>query len=178
VAAGAGTPSPHGAGPRPLVIGLGSRGRHDDALGLDAVDRLEPRLQGAGEVARCSSEGTELLDLWDGRPRVVVVDAVRSGAVPGTIFRLAVDDLPVPPPFRSSSTHGISIADVVALARSLDRLPRTLVIYGIEGERFEPGIGLSARISPAVDRVVEEILEEIAGDSRDDARSPEARSHA
>jgi hydrogenase maturation protease len=161
VAGGAGTPSP--AGPRPIVIGLGHPARHDDALGLDTIDRLEPRLHGIALAKRCTSEGTELLDLWQGGDLVVVVDAVRSGAEPGTVFCLEVDDLPLPPPFRASSTHGISLADVVALARSLDRLPRRLVIYGIEGERFEPGIGLSDRVAPAVASVVERVLRELEG---------------
>ena len=155
---------------RPLVIGLGHPSRHDDALGLEAVDRLEPRLRGVATTRRCTSEGTELLDLWAGRDLVLVIDAVRSGAAPGTVFRFEVGDRPLPRPFQASSTHGLSIADVVALARSLDRLPRRLVIYGIEGERFETGLGLSARVAPALDTVVERIVGElVVGPSPEDS---------
>ena len=156
-------PGPVRAAARPLVVGLGHPARHDDALGLEVVERLRPRLGPSAEALPCASDGTELLDLWEGRELVVVVDAVRSGGTPGTVHRLEVADLPVPSPFRGSSTHGLSIADVIALGRSLDRLPRRLVVYGVEGERFDPGVGFSDRVLPAIHSVTERILAEIHG---------------
>lgn len=149
------------APPRPLIVGLGHPARHDDALGLEVVERIRPRLGDSGDARPCVSDGTELLDLWEGRGLVVVVDAVRSGGVPGTVHRLEVADLPLPAPFRTASTHNLSIADVIALARSLDRLPTRLVVYGIEGERFDPGVGLSDRVAAAVPALVDRILAEV-----------------
>ena len=177
MAVGADARSAAGRDPRPLVIGLGHPGRHDDALGLEAIDRLAPRLEGRADARRCSSEGTELLDLWEGRELVVVVDAVRSGSPPGTAFRLEAGERPLAAPFAPSSTHGLSIADVVELGRSLGRLPRRLVVYGIEGERFEPGIGLSPRVAVALERTVGEILGEVLG-PEPRAETPREDRHA
>ncbi len=168
-----------GASVRPLVVGLGHPARHDDALGLEIVERVHPRLGESGEARSCVSDGTELLDLWEGRELVVVVDAVRSGAAPGTVHRLEVTDLPVPPVFRITSTHNLSIADVVALARSLDRLPARLVIYGVEGERFDPGVGLSDRVAAAMATVVDQVLTEVRGPApRDGDRGSGENGHA
>jgi len=156
-------PEPTAPGPsvRPLVVGLGHPARHDDAFGLEVADRLARDLGGRCDVRRCPSDGTELLDLWGGRDLVVVIDAVSAGGAPGSIYRLEVGDLPIPPPFRGTSTHGFSIAEVIALARSLDRLPRRLVLFGVEGASFAPGLGLSPSVTPAVEAVARRVVEEL-----------------
>ena len=43
------------------------------------------------------------------------------------------------------------LPEAVELARELDRLPRRLVVYGIEGESFEAGEGLSPAVETTVD---------------------------
>jgi hypothetical protein len=44
------------------------------------------------------------------------------------------------------------------LGRALDRLPRTLVVYAIEGESFEVGDVLSTPVQEAVDQLAGELL--------------------
>jgi hydrogenase maturation protease len=144
----------------PLVIGVGNRHRHDDGVGLEVVRLVRPRLSNPGRAVEFSAEGTGLLDLWEDEGEVVVVDAVRSGAPAGTIHRL---DAIGPAPFRSdaiSSTHGLSVGEAVRLGRSLGCLPRRLVIYGVEGSDFSPGVGLSEPVRQAAARAVESIARE------------------
>jgi hydrogenase maturation protease len=92
---------------------------------------------------------------------VVLIDAVRSGAPPGTVHRIDLKE--TRPGFLKSygSTHGLGIAEAVELARSLNRLPETLILYGIEGENFEMGGGLTGAVDGALDRIVSDILGEI-----------------
>ena len=85
----------------------------------------------------------------------MLVDAVRSGAPPGTIHRLDARAGPVPTGFFHYSTHAFSVAEAVELARSLDQLPPHLIVYGIEGEKFAAGVGLSLVVEQAVETVVE-----------------------
>ena len=81
------------------------------------------------------------------------MDAVRSGAEPGTVHRLDARAGPLPARLFQASTHHVSVAEVVELGRSLGRLPDRLEVYGIEGGRFEAGNVLV----PAVRRAVEEV---------------------
>jgi hydrogenase maturation protease len=60
------------------------------------------------------------------------------------------------------STHDFGIAEAVELARILGRLPRHLVVYLVEGERFDIGARLSPAVNDAVDRVAENILAELS----------------
>lgn len=141
----------------PLVIGLGNEHRGDDALGVLVARRLRPRLGALGRVVELPSEATRLLDVWDGVGVAFVVDAVSSGAAAGTILRIEVGSEPLPSPLGATSTHGLSLGQAVALGQALGRMPRRLVIYGVEGSRFATGDPLSAGVAGAIDRVADEI---------------------
>ena len=43
----------------------------------------------------------------------------------------------------ASSTHAVGIGEAIELARTLDRLPGRLIVYAVEGHRFDAGLGLS-----------------------------------
>ena len=69
---------------RLIVIGLGNAFRSDDGAGLAVAHTLgdDPR------VVAHEGEPIDLLDAWEGADEVILVDAARSGAPPGTIHRL------------------------------------------------------------------------------------------
>lgn len=132
------------------LIGIGNEWRCDDGAGLEVARRLGG-LQLWGEPIA-------LLELFDGAEDVVVVDAVSSGAAPGTlhVFEAGVEPLPSEL-FGSSSTHALGVAEAIEIARSLGRLPERVRVYGIEGASFEYGRGLS----PEVEKAVEECTRSI-----------------
>ena len=132
------------------VIGLGNDWRSDDGVGLEVARRLNGKA--------LVGEPIGLVEALNGSDEVVLVDAVSSGAPPGTIhhFEAGSDPLPVRL-FGASSTHALGLADAVELARSLGRLPSRVVVYGIEGGEFAFGQGLTPPVAAAADRVVEEV---------------------
>jgi hypothetical protein len=65
---------------------------------------------------------------------VVIVDAVTSGAAPGTVHRFEPRDGALPSDLRFASTHAFSIADALELARALGRAPQRVVVFGVEGD--------------------------------------------
>jgi len=104
-------------------------------------------------------EPIDLLDRWEGAGEVIVVDAVSSGAPPGTIHRLDPLAEPIQTALSQGSTHALGLAEAIELARALGRLPHRLTVYGIEGERFTAGDELSAPVRAAV----AELAGELAG---------------
>ena len=132
-----------------IVIGVGNSWRGDDAAGLE----LARRVGGVRHEGDC----TRLLDEWEAGDDVLVVDAASSGAPAGTIHRFDVSDEPLPAAVLASSTHAFGVPAAVELARALERLPRRLRVYGIEGERWEAGEGLSPRVAGAVDALAGEL---------------------
>jgi hydrogenase maturation protease len=120
------------------------------------------RLRAAGApLLDCNEEPTRLVDAWDGLELVVIVDAVRSGAAPGTVRRFEAGEHPLPPELRLASTHAFSVADALELARALGRAPRRVLVLGVEGAAFGLGDPLSPAVEAAVPRVAEEALAEL-----------------
>ena len=137
---------------------LGSPFRGDDAVGPAVAERL----RGAGVgVLDCADEPTRLLDLWDGLDTVVVVDAVRSGAPPGTIHRVDAAEGPLPRDLGLASTHAMGIADALELGRTLGRAPRRVVVVGVEGSSFGMGEEMSPEVAAALDTLVATTLAEL-----------------
>jgi len=145
-----------------VVIGVGNALRHDDAVGLEVARRLRERAGAEGiEVLEQEGEAIALLDMWEQADAVVLVDAARSGSAPGTIHRVDATFEPVPAQLLgSSSTHAVGIDEAIELARALGRLPARVVVYGVEGRRFEAGIGLSEEIEAVAGWLADSVLRE------------------
>lgn len=161
-------------GARVLVIGLGNEVRGDDAAGL-AVARRLCEIAGPGlKVVEASGDSGRLIETWSGFDAVILVDAMRSGAAPGTVRRVDAMAETVPAYFTHRSTHSIGVLDAVELARAMDRLPAQMVLYGIEGADYSAG----AELSPEVQRAVADAAETIRDEAVRLARAPGATTRA
>lgn len=154
-----------------LVIGIGNADRGDDAAGLAVVRAVRAAVTavaavaGTVTIAELAGDQLGLLDLWAGAGEVIVIDAVCSGAPPGTVFRFTADR-PLAHAFTHAGTHTFSLADVIELARNLDELPSGLAGYGIEGRSFGFGEPLSAPVAAAVADVTGALLTELKQKAR------------
>jgi len=145
-----------------LVIGLGNRDRGDDAVGLLVAKRLRGLVPKGVRVREHEGDPVALLELWKGADLIVVIDAVQSGAPPGTVQRFEAHERALPSAVTFGiSTHGVGLAETIELARSLKKLPKRLIVYGVEGACFEIGRGLSPEVAHAIGDVVQSVLEEL-----------------
>ncbi|MGB9791238.1 MAG: hydrogenase maturation protease [Thermacetogeniaceae bacterium] len=145
-----------------LVIGCGNLLAADDGVGLHVVRSLKecPLPEGV-KVIEAGCPGLNLLDLWEGFEKVILVDAVKSGAPPGTVHCFDSGVLP-PREAMPLSSHGINVVDAVELGRRLGRLPGQLAIVGVEIASEEAFVeGLTPAVAEAVPRARDRVLEEI-----------------
>lgn len=133
------------------MLGLGDPLRGDDGIGPEAVRRLAA-LGLPGLAVRVPLDLVAHL----GVPEVVIVDAVRSGAPPGTVHHLRVgpDDVGHLLPATLTSTHGLGLTAALELAGSLGRLRPGVDVLGVEGLAFGAGSGLSAPAEAGLTAVV------------------------
>jgi hydrogenase maturation protease len=148
------------------VIGVGNELRGDDGAGLEAIRLIRrARIQTAPEPIALrvwAGEPVGLIELWRGSPAVVLVDTMRSGAPPGAIRRLDPARGPLPVRLRGScTTHAAGLEEVIELARVLDRLPPRLIVYAIEGRRFDAGADLSDPVRAALPALVRGVVAEV-----------------
>jgi hydrogenase maturation protease len=146
-----------------LVIGIGNEYRSDDGVGLAAIRKLKARGLPDILLMESNGDGTVLMEAWAAATKVILIDAVYADGKPGTIHRLDALTEAIPTGLSFPSTHTFGVAEALELARALDQLPSSLMVYGIEGKNFLLGVGLSPEVENAVQEVVEQVAHEIQG---------------
>ena len=134
--------------------------RGDDAVGLLVARRLREEVDDRVEVIEAEMVGVELLELMKGANVAILIDAARSGQVPGTIHRLDGSAGSISGPIFPRSSHAFGTVDALELARALGVLPATVIVYGVEAESTEAGRPLSPVVAKALEQVVDRVLQE------------------
>ncbi|HEX9050652.1 MAG TPA: hydrogenase maturation protease [Anaeromyxobacter sp.] len=149
-----------------LVLCLGNAIRRDDAVALRIADLLRgapggaPALEGAA-VRTSAASGLYLLDEMEGFDRVVVVDAVRTGArAPGAVLSFPLEDLHAP---EGPSPHAIGLPSALARARSAGApVPSRVHVVAIEVLDMETvGEGLTPEVAAAVAPAAEAVRDAV-----------------
>lgn len=149
-----------------LVVGLGSPDRGDDAVGSEVARAVAALALPQVEVVE-HEDPTDLIELWSGRDPVVVIDAVCSDAAPGTLHILETgagrDPLARSAWARTGrgGTHAFGLTAAIELARVLRRLPRHLVLVGVEAVAFEHGAPLSSGVAAGVPAAVRAVVDAV-----------------
>jgi hydrogenase maturation protease len=139
-----------------IVIGIGNPDRGDDAVGVHvarqvAAERLDV-------LALEFDDPSEALDAWEPEDTVIVADAISSGAEPGDIHIVDVVKQRLPAGnWSAGGTHALGLAAVVELARSLDLMPRRLVVIGVEAGQYDHGAAMSENVLDAVPAAVDAV---------------------
>ena len=147
-----------------IVIALGSHGRGDDGVGLFVARLLSDKLTGCS-IVRGQDDPMAILNTWQGAPLAVIVDAAVSQSTPGTIHRLELDAAPLPRELARCSSHGVGLAEAVEIGRILGRMPEKLIIYAVEADNFDPGVGMTKAVSAAAVEVSRRIEVDVAANS-------------
>jgi hydrogenase maturation protease len=101
------------------------------------------------------------LDLFEDAEAALLVDAVQSGALPGTIHVLHPEELSA---FASEakSAHGWGVAETLDMGRRLGKMDGTSIrVIGIEAEQMTLGMGLSKTVQDALPFACEAIQDEV-----------------
>ncbi len=149
------------------VIGIGQSMRGDDAAGIAAVRRWQeayPATASRSDISVQASElpGLGLLDMLEGFDAALIVDAVESTAMPGTIYHLGPEDLSSFT-VAAKSAHGWGVAETLQLGRKVspDTEPVRIRILGIVAASMELGQPLSGAVDAALPAVCEAIESEV-----------------
>ncbi|MDX1620693.1 MAG: hydrogenase maturation protease [Nitriliruptorales bacterium] len=128
-----------------LVIGIGNRDRGDDAVGLEVADHLR-RLGTDAVIITWQGPDVDLLDVVRGFDRVIIIDAMHSGARPGTIRHFVRGRDPLPGGTSIGSSHALGLQAVLELAAALG-IEIDWELYAIETE----DVGYDRPLSPGAD---------------------------
>ncbi len=144
-----------------LVLGLGNLVHSDDGLGVHAIQRLseDPRVPSDAVLMDGGTQGLNLLPHIAAFQRLLVIDALDVGELPGTLVRLegnALRNLP-----GKASVHQLGFADLMVALELLGELPEEIVLLGVQTLSTEWGIDLSLPLVEALPRLCNAALDEL-----------------
>jgi hydrogenase maturation protease len=143
-----------------VVLGIGNILQGDDGVGVRAVERLEREGTVPGvELIDGGTSPFDMLGVFQTSEVVIVLDCVRAGREPGTLYRLPSEALDVArDPERFA--HGVGVAETVRMARALGSCAEVIVL-GVEPAHIGWSLDLSDEVAGALPRLIDEVRAEV-----------------
>jgi hydrogenase maturation protease len=160
-----------------LVLGLGNPLRKDDGIGPRVVELLKQEvLPDGAEALDAGAAGYDLLYLLteprvpggEGPHRVIIVDSADVGLEAGQFVRFTPDQVELMGAVEISGrsgcgtppSHQAGLAEVLTLARALERPLPEIVIFGVQPGSLGWGAGLTPEVEAAVPLLMAAVLRE------------------
>jgi hydrogenase maturation protease len=121
---------------------------------------MEMDLPAEVSVVEGGTDGFGLIDIITEADRLIVVDAVKGGGAPGSIYHFDIDEVRDCPSGFKTSVHQIGILEVMNLSGLMGKKPYTTVI-GVEPKSLDMGMELSPEIKDKIPRIIQLILDEL-----------------
>ena len=152
-----------------LVAGIGNIFLGDDGFGVEVARRLavEPQFDSV-TVMDVGIRSLHLVyELLEPPRLLLVVDAVRRGQRPGTIFLIepTIEDMPE----TTTDAHGMNLETVLSAVKSLGAEAPRVLLVGCEPEFTGERLGLSAAVEDAIPRALDMVRRVIARELMDPA---------
>ena len=145
-----------------LILGLGNPLQADDGIGCRAAEALDKcALPDNVQALDGGTPGVGLINLLEGRERVILIDAAEMGREPGTVVRFQPEDVALTGSIDRFSLHRSGVADALNLARMLGIQLPEIVVFGVQPARVDWSATLSPAAQSAVPRVIDAVLTEI-----------------
>jgi hydrogenase maturation protease len=144
-----------------LILGLGNILLKDEGIGVRVAEKLmDASLPPDVEVMDGGTAGLNLLYVIEGRHKVIVIDAVKAGSPPGTMYRFTDKDLTEKQGLLRSA-HGVDFSDVLRTALFLGTKPDLVIFIGIEPEDLSDGLELSPLIESRIPYLIKLVMKEL-----------------
>jgi hydrogenase maturation protease len=135
----------------------------DDGVGMHIIEALRKEDLGTGVDLREGLTGLDILEKIKDFDRIIIVDAIKAGGEPGSIYKLTLEDFKDKHTLHSFSTHlNMDIPAMLELGENLfpGRITRDILVVAVEAEDIET---ISDRCTPKVEKAIPEAVEMIRG---------------
>lgn len=152
---------------RALIVGIGNELLGDEGLGVHVARHLHsaPGILPPGvDVIEAGTALFSVLAEASDYGRVILIDALRAGRRPGTVYRLELEGEFGPGLGEPTwlSLHQQDLFATLVNARLMGLLPSRLTLFGVEPARLRPALKLSPAVRNALPRIVSKVLAEVA----------------
>ncbi|MDQ7032472.1 MAG: HyaD/HybD family hydrogenase maturation endopeptidase [Desulfonauticus sp.] len=143
-----------------LVLGIGNILLKDEGIGVRAVQELAKREWPEGvDFLDGGTFTQDLFYLFEQYRHILVLDCIKGGKSPGTIYKLHQKDL-LYNEKQSISLHDIDLLDSLKMVELLGKSPE-LTVLGVEPSQLEWHLGLSPELENVLPTFLEVVTKEI-----------------
>jgi hydrogenase maturation protease len=142
-----------------LIVGIGNILCRDEGVGVHVIQEMEDmELPGHIELLDIGTSTPDLISLLEGVRKLIIIDALKAGGSPGTIYRCKPEDLlaneegPI-------SLHEIGLIETLSMAKKMGR-EIDAVIIGVEPKVLDWGVELSGEVKKQIPAIIEAVLKE------------------
>ncbi|HAW59874.1 MAG TPA: Ni,Fe-hydrogenase maturation factor [Actinobacteria bacterium] len=145
-----------------VVLGAGNILLRDEGIGVHVIREMEKMdLPPNVELLDGGTLGIDILNLIEGADKLVIVDAVKTEAETGAIFRFRPEDIKTVSKGYKTSLHQIDLFEALKIAKLMDQYPESIVI-GVQPGKIDWGLELSPELREKIPAIIDVVLEEIA----------------
>ena len=171
--------------PKIIVLGVGNLLLQDEGVGVHVVKMLSNILTEAKNPTydypnlEIIDGGTspEIASLIEGAEKLIIIDAVKGGKEPGTVYRFAIDDVAINSSGNAGvslspkeayleiranlSLHQMNIIDNLQMLSLIGKQPKEVIVIGIEPKTIELGLELTPEIQSKIPKIITLVKDEI-----------------
>jgi hydrogenase maturation protease len=136
------------------ILGVGNILLSDEGVGVRVAEHLDQKYEFGENVQVVDGGvlGVRLMGVIGNTDFLIIVDAVSNGGAPGTLYRLADDQVPRRV-LAKQSMHQMDLPEVLALCAAIDKNPRVVVV-GVEPQDITT---MEVELTPAIAARVPEL---------------------
>ena len=145
-----------------MILGVGNILFSDEGVGIHVVQALGEEYLFSDNVTIEDGGvlGIRLLGIISQADNLIVVDAIRNGGPPGTLYRLDGDAIPGRVRAKNS-LHQVDLLEALTLCQALDKVPETVII-GVEPQDIETvGLEMTAPVQEKFEELKAMALREL-----------------
>jgi hydrogenase maturation protease len=142
-----------------LIVGMGNLIYRDEGIGVHVIEKMkEMELPGHVELLDIGTSTMDLISYLEGVEKLIVIDAMKAGGTPGTIYKCRPQDL-LPTEEGPVSLHDIGLLETLDMAKKKE-LEMDTVVIGVEPKVLSWGMELSDEVKSKIPTIIEAVLKE------------------
>lgn len=150
-------------GKKVVILGLGNILFKDEGIGVHIVKELEKKaLADDIELIDGGTASLGVLTSLRNIDKVVIIDALKLGKEPGTVYRIDKQNIESRLETVNLSLHQISLLEALAIAKKLNTLPKEIVLIGVEPSQIDWGLEVTDTIKERIPKIIKLVSKEMA----------------
>jgi hydrogenase maturation protease len=155
---------------RVLVLGAGNILLKDEGVGVHVVREMQRRnMPDDVRLVDAGTAGLDVLMSAEKAKKLVVIDALRAGGKPGTIYKMRLETEQKDELLRifgskdtsGMSLHQVGLVEALSIVDKMQCAPEEIVVIGIEPEEVNYGLELTNSVRRKILKIMNTVLEEI-----------------